>query len=101
MVAIGNRLILGYNVHFGLKSETDISDVFAVYSFNEEEKTLSSVQPFSTILSAEPVQASPFANVAVSTLPMQSSGGASGSPGFERDFKDLFRYYKNAVFAKF
>lgn len=113
MVAIGNRLILGYNVHFGLKSETDVSDVFAVYSFNETDKTLSSVQPFSTILSAETAQASPFANIAVSKFPTPTSGaaslsgatassaGASGSPGFERDFKDLFRYYKNAVFAKF
>ncbi|MCP4784217.1 MAG: AAA family ATPase [Fuerstiella sp.] len=82
MVAIGNRVLLGYNVHFGLKSETDISDVFAVYNFNEANSPLSAAEPISAI--------------SADTTPTPA-----GAPGFERDFKELFRYYKNAVFAKF
>ena len=31
MVAVGERFIFGYNVHFGLKTETNLGDVFAVY----------------------------------------------------------------------
>lgn len=85
MVAVGNRVLLGYNVHLGLKSETEISDVFAVYSYNDAQSPLSAAEPFSAI--------------SADTTP--SPGGDPGSPGFERDFKDLFRYYKNAVFAKF
>ncbi|MFT5522794.1 MAG: hypothetical protein ACI9HK_000738 [Pirellulaceae bacterium] len=36
MVAIGNKLIFGYNVHFGLKSEINVGDVFAVYEFKDK-----------------------------------------------------------------
>ncbi|MBT4868355.1 MAG: AAA family ATPase, partial [Planctomycetaceae bacterium] len=36
MVAIGNRFLFGYNVHFGLKTERGISDVFSVYEFREK-----------------------------------------------------------------
>ncbi|MEO2018554.1 MAG: DNA repair ATPase, partial [Fuerstiella sp.] len=82
MVAIGNRVLLGYNVHFGLKSETDISDVFAVYRFDDSLSPLSAAEPFSAV-SAD------------------ATPTPDGAPGFERDFKELFRYYKNAVFAKF
>lgn len=33
MVAIGENFIFGYNVHLGLRSETAMSDVFAVYTY--------------------------------------------------------------------
>lgn len=36
MVAIGDRFLFGYNVNIGLKSETNISDVFAVHRFEEQ-----------------------------------------------------------------
>jgi hypothetical protein len=36
MVAIGNRFIFGYNVHLGLKTETDLADVFSVYEFRDQ-----------------------------------------------------------------
>jgi hypothetical protein len=35
MVVIGNRLLLGYNVQFGLKVETVPTDVFAVYAYRD------------------------------------------------------------------
>jgi len=70
LLAVGNRILLGYNVHFGLKTETDLQDVFAVHRFEEQT------------FHAEPLD-------------------LIGNEDFEKDFKDLFRYYKNAVFAKF
>ena len=70
MVAIGDHFLFGYNVHFGLKSETELSDVFAVYGLSDH------------------------------TLHAQDLSLLNNSE-FDRDFKELFRYYKNAVFAKF
>jgi hypothetical protein len=33
MVPVGGSFIFGYNVHLGLKSETELSDVFSVYHY--------------------------------------------------------------------
>ncbi len=35
MVAIGDRFIFGYNVNFGLKTEVQLPDVFAIHSFRD------------------------------------------------------------------
>ena len=35
IVAIGDKLLFGYNVQFGLKTETSPADVFAVYMYRE------------------------------------------------------------------
>ena len=70
MVAIDSRFIFGYNVLFGLKTETKLSDVFAVYQFVD-----GTFQP--------------------DTLDL------IGDERFERDFKEIYRYYRNAVFTKF
>ncbi|QDT96012.1 DNA repair ATPase [Gimesia aquarii] len=70
MLAVGNRFLFGYNVHFGLKAETHLSDVFSVYEFKDD-----TYHP----LSLDLIQ----------------------NPEFEKDFKDIYRYYKNATFAKF
>ncbi len=35
IVSIGNTLIFAYNVQFGLKSTTELSDVFAIYRLND------------------------------------------------------------------
>ena len=70
MVSVGQRFVFGYNIHFGLKSETDLQDVFSVYSFEDHALHARDVD----LLRDE---------------------------AFERDFKELFRYYKNAEFARF
>jgi hypothetical protein len=70
MVAIGSRFIFGYNVHLGLKTETALSDVFAVYEFRD--RTFGQ-HPLDLI----------------------------ADPRFERDFKEIYRYYRHATFAKF
>ena len=70
MVAIGNQFIFAYNVHFGLKTETDLSDVFAVYEFSDNSFHQKSLD----LISDE---------------------------RFLRDFREVYRYYKNVVFSKF
>jgi hypothetical protein len=72
MVAVGKRFLLGYNVQFGLKAERRVADVLAVYEFNTESNTL---QPAGMEL--------------------------FDHPQFQRDFQDVYRYYKDARFAKF
>ncbi len=61
---VGGVMLFGYNVFIGLKTETSIADVFAVHRFTGE--------------TFEPA-----------TLP-----GLLDDPGFERDFAELYRYYK-------
>ena len=35
LIAFGNLCIFGYNVHFGLRSEIELSDVFSIYKFED------------------------------------------------------------------
>ena len=70
MAAIGSKFIFGYNVHLGLKTETELSDVFAVYDFQDGQFH---AQPLDMLRNER----------------------------FEREFREVYRYYKNAVFAKF
>ncbi|WP_035698209.1 DNA repair ATPase, partial [Glycomyces tenuis] len=37
MVQVGGHLLFGYNVHMGLKSHTDVGDVFALHEFAAED----------------------------------------------------------------
>ncbi len=70
LVAVGNRFIFGYNVHLGLKTETQLSDVFAVYELREgtfHQHDLELIR----------------------------------DERFERDLREVYRYYRHAVFAKF
>jgi hypothetical protein len=70
MVAIGKQFIFGYNVHLGLKTETDLSDVFTVYEYRDDAFHRQEL-------------------------------GLIADERFERDFKEVYRYYRGAVFAKF
>jgi hypothetical protein len=70
MVVVGQQLLFGYNIHFGLKTETHLKDVFSVFEFTDgsfQQKTLALIE----------------------------------NEEFLRDFAEVYRYYKNAVFAKF
>ncbi|WP_181304014.1 DNA repair ATPase [Rufibacter sp. XAAS-G3-1] len=37
MVPVGEQLLFGYNVHLGLKTEVELSDVFSVYSYENHQ----------------------------------------------------------------
>ncbi len=70
MVAIGRQFIFGYNVHLGLKTETDLADVFSVYEFRDNA----------------------FHRQQLDLIRDER---------FVRDFKEIYRYYRGSVFAKF
>ncbi|MEM9019386.1 MAG: DNA repair ATPase [Planctomycetota bacterium] len=70
MVAIGRDVLVGYNVHFGLKNEIDLTDVFAAYTFSDGK----------------------FVEHPLDLL---------NDEQFLKDFKDLYRYYKQTKFVKF
>jgi len=70
IVAFGGHFVMGFNVHFGLKSTMDVGDVFAIYRFEDGA----------------------FHEEGLDLL---------ADPAFQKDFTDLFRFYKNATFAKF
>lgn len=71
LVSIGDRFLFGYNVQFGLKTETHLQDVFAVYKFSDHQFH---EQPLSSL----------FADTR-----------------FERDFHELYRFYKGTFFTRF
>ena len=70
MVPVGNKFIFGYNVFVGLRSEMQISDVFAVYSWKDGHLTAESLSLLN-------------------------------NDEFALDFFNLYKYYRNARFAKF
>lgn len=39
IIAFGNLCIFGYNVHFGLRSDIELSDVFSIYLFENDQFT--------------------------------------------------------------
>lgn len=70
IVQVGEHLLFGYNVFIGLKKETCIEDVFALYSVSQTDDSYEMI----------PV---PMADTFLS------------QSGFVNDFSELYRYYKN------
>jgi len=81
IVAVGGHLLLGYNVFLGLKSETKLTDVLALHRF--EPLASASAAPDSGAFET-------------SALPQDSLGGFLTGPDLERDFANLYRYYRDA-----
>jgi MoxR-like ATPase len=71
LISIGNRFLLGYNVQFGLKTETHLVDVLACYR-------LEGLQ-----FHSEPLQS------------------LLDDARFQGDFTDLYRFYRNTSFLRF
>ena len=78
LVNVGEHLLLGYNVFLGLKSETKLSDVLAIHRFE-----------------ALPVSGNDGA-YETSALPQDALGGFLVGADLERDFSNLYRYYRDA-----
>lgn len=70
IVQVGDQLLFGYNVFIGLKKETKVEDVFALFNVNETE-------------SGVELEQADYANTFLS----ESS--------FVNDFDELYRYYKH------
>ncbi|UGY95050.1 DNA repair ATPase [Streptomyces gobiensis] len=71
IVQVGGLMLFGYNVHFGLKQTTDIHDVFTLHRYREADSRFEEVGP--------------------SALP-----GLLDDARFQRDFTELYRYYREA-----
>ncbi|MGF1451642.1 MAG: DNA repair ATPase [Opitutales bacterium] len=69
----GDRFIFGYNVHIGLKSQVEVSDVFSLFQYHQDEHH--------------------FTQDDLSFL--------TSSQEFVQDFQYLYKYYKKTTFAKF
>ena len=69
IVPVGASMLFGYNVFIGLKAETAIDDVFAVHGFSRDGEA--------------------FRFDAGAALP-----GLLDDPVFQRDFAELYRYYR-------
>lgn len=73
MVSVGGgNFLFGYNVQFGLKSTTELSDVFSLYTYDGENHTF---------------------------VPAEFS--CEGFEQFSEDFHYVYKYYRNTVFVKF
>ncbi|RSM43141.1 DNA repair ATPase [Actinoplanes sp. ATCC 53533] len=69
IVQVGGSMLFGYNVFIGLKTETAIDDVFSVHGFSRDGEA--------------------FRFDAGAALP-----GLLDDPVFQRDFAELYRYYR-------
>ena len=72
LVRIGGLLLFGFNVFIGLRKETSVADVFALYRLNAEATAGSELEP----------------------VPLQ--GSFLDDPRFTSDFRELHAYYKQA-----
>ncbi len=74
LVAIGDQLLLGFNVFLGLKTETSVADVLALHRF---------------VPTAE-------GGYDCAPLPLDGLGGFLVGEDLRRDFANLYRYYRDA-----
>ncbi len=70
IVRVGDCLLFGYNVFIGLKTETQIEDVFALYRLEEQDSGFEAT-----------------------SVPLEKSFLKQTS--FKNDFEELYKYYKN------
>ncbi|HEX7843594.1 MAG TPA: DNA repair ATPase, partial [Kofleriaceae bacterium] len=82
IVGVGDHLLLGYNVFLGLKSETRIGDVLALHRFEAQGGT-----------SGDGFDTAAVAADAADTAFLRATD-------LERDFANLYRYYREARLIK-
>lgn len=70
IVQVGEYLLFGYNVFIGLKKETQVSDVFSLFSFAKSDE-------------------------GYELEPVDSASNFLYENSFRNDFEELYRYYKN------
>ncbi|MCY4044702.1 MAG: DNA repair ATPase, partial [Cellvibrionales bacterium] len=75
IVQVGEHLLFGYNVFIGLKKETKVEDVFALFTLKEQD-----------------------GNVELVACDSQQSFLAD--PRFVSDFEELYRYYKHTKLSQ-
>ena len=71
IVCVGDTFLLGYNVFIGLRTETQVNDVFSIYRFDETNEGLE-----------------------LESVPLGDT--YLGDTKFVKDFQDLYKYYKES-----
>jgi hypothetical protein len=96
IVTIGKYSLFGYNVHFGLRTEVRLSDVFSVYEFGAAlNPTSTQPEGDSDAVSEENVgRELRFRESGTKLLLLENET-------FQRDFENLYKYYRNTIFSKF
>jgi hypothetical protein len=79
IIALGDTCIFGYNVHFGLRTEITLGDVFSIYDFDRVGDDGEGLRFRES-------------KTGLSLLDDQT---------FITDFTNLYRYYRNTIFSKF
>ncbi len=74
IVSVGHQLLVGYDVQYGRKTETPLADVLSLYDFVH----------------------TPEGGYDFVAVPPDAPGNLLSGPLLDRDFKELFKYYKNA-----
>ncbi|MCB9714615.1 MAG: DNA repair ATPase [Myxococcales bacterium] len=75
IVQVGGRLLFGYNVFLGLKTETAVTDVFSLHKFEPQDD----------------------GSIDLSAVPFEDGGeGFISDPTFTEHFHELYRFYKDA-----
>ncbi|PWJ44575.1 DNA repair ATPase [Sediminitomix flava] len=72
MVPVGEHFIFGYNVHLGLRTDIQISDVFSTFTFRKEDHSFHA-----------------------------NGQSLVADKAFEQHFKELYKYYKDTYFSQF
>jgi len=70
IITIGDFTLLGYNVHFGLRTAIKLEDVFGIYTYENDHFVAQSLELLN-------------------------------DDTFLNDFENLYKYYRNTLFAKF
>ncbi|WP_017556301.1 DNA repair ATPase [Nocardiopsis baichengensis] len=73
IVSVGGLMLFGYNVFIGLKPETGVGDVFSLHSVQRDEEG---------------------GGLAFTEAGRDGVPGLLDAPAFERDFGELYRYYR-------
>ncbi|GGS35546.1 DNA repair ATPase [Deinococcus knuensis] len=85
VVQVGDRLLFGFNVFIGLKSQTRVEDVFALYRLSD-----------SGVDGAAPGSGPQQAERTFDAQPLALDGSFLAEPAFVRDFEELYAYYRHA-----
>ncbi|MFP4601273.1 MAG: DNA repair ATPase, partial [Persicimonas sp.] len=73
IVTIGGRLLFGYNVKIGLKTKTEVDDVFSLHAFEKSDDGFK-----------------------LETVPLDGGENFLADQDFLEDFDELYTYYKDA-----
>jgi hypothetical protein len=91
MVQVGGQLLLGYNVHMGLKQQTDVADVFAVHHFERKYGE----RKHGERKNGESGGSESGGGTEFSFTEVDAPGHVLDDPRFIADFTEMYRYYRN------